>query len=73
MKLKGNYEVTVKFTTIEDVPEGFEEKAKELIVTQDFSNTPVQDNFKITLESEFGAENVEVVEFKLIAEDYEGE
>lgn len=69
MKLKGYYEVVLKFETTEDVPEGYESVAQEFVGTQDFTKVPVRDNFAVMLESEFGAENVELIEFKVRVEE----
>lgn len=65
MKLRGKFYVTLRFDTVEDVPPEFEELARKLLETQDVQLVPVIDNFTVALETEFGAENVEIINFDL--------
>lgn len=69
MRIRGKYEVTLRFETEEDVPEQFIGLAKELVETQNQELVPVKDNFLVMMEVEFGAENIEIVDFKMKVEE----
>lgn len=67
MEIRTKILFTAEFETTEDIPESFREVAERLIKTGDHTETALEENIKVMLETEMGAENVTISNVSLTA------
>ena len=73
MDIKAKIRFTVEFETIESIPESFHELAERLIKTGDHSETALEDNIRVMIETEMDGTNVVISDVSMTATKLEGE